>query len=69
MIFSLIGRFFKSAWINDHLIGLQNGDEEMLEAWTIMTSIAAKTKKLKVGHTVLCNNFRNPALIKYFKPA
>jgi len=54
---------FKSAWINDHLIGLQKGDEEMLEAWTIMTAIAAKTKKLKVGHTVLCNNFRNPALL------
>lgn len=54
---------FDSVHVNDHLIGF---DPEMkrpyLEATVLMSAIAAETQKVKVGHVVLANSFRNPAL-------
>jgi alkanesulfonate monooxygenase SsuD/methylene tetrahydromethanopterin reductase-like flavin-dependent oxidoreductase (luciferase family) len=36
---------------------------DYLESWTLMTSIAAVTSRLRVGGLVLCNSFRNPAFL------
>ena len=57
---------FESAHVNDHLIGFnekQEKKEPYLEAMLLMTALAVETKKIKLGHTVLCNSFRNPALL------
>ncbi|MBE3559403.1 MAG: LLM class flavin-dependent oxidoreductase [Ktedonobacteraceae bacterium] len=51
---------FDSAWFIDHL---QYGDQPLLEAWTIVTYWAALYPQLKFGHVVLCQSFRNPALL------
>ena len=57
---------FESAHVNDHLIGFdeQKGKKEpYLEALMLMGALAVETKKIKLGHIVLCNSFRNPAYL------
>lgn len=56
----LVAGHFDSAWFIDHL---QDGDADMLEAFTTLTYMAALHPRLKFGHTVLCQSFRNPALL------
>jgi alkanesulfonate monooxygenase SsuD/methylene tetrahydromethanopterin reductase-like flavin-dependent oxidoreductase (luciferase family) len=51
---------FDSAWMVDHL---QFGDQDMLEGFTTLAYMAALHPRLKFGHTVLCQSFRNPALL------
>ncbi|MFQ5977394.1 MAG: LLM class flavin-dependent oxidoreductase [Candidatus Heimdallarchaeota archaeon] len=54
---------FNSLWVNDHLIGFDEEHKDpYLEAWTLITTLALKTR-LRVGHTVLCNSFRAPSLL------
>jgi alkanesulfonate monooxygenase SsuD/methylene tetrahydromethanopterin reductase-like flavin-dependent oxidoreductase (luciferase family) len=48
---------FDSAWFIDHLEGL------VLEGWTALTYLAALHPELRWGHTVICQSFRNPALL------
>lgn len=50
---------FDSAWIIDHL---QFDDDDVLEGFTTLSYMAARYPQLKVGHTVLCQSFRNPTL-------
>lgn len=56
----LIHGHFDSAWFIDHL---QSGDADMLEGFTALSYVAALHPQLKFGHTVLCQSFRNPALL------
>jgi alkanesulfonate monooxygenase SsuD/methylene tetrahydromethanopterin reductase-like flavin-dependent oxidoreductase (luciferase family) len=51
---------FDSAWIVDHL---QSGEAALLEGFTTLTYMAALHPHLTFGHTVLCQSFRNPALL------
>jgi alkanesulfonate monooxygenase SsuD/methylene tetrahydromethanopterin reductase-like flavin-dependent oxidoreductase (luciferase family) len=51
---------FDSAWYIDHL---QFGDQDLLEGFTALSYVAALHPGLKFGHTVLCQSFRNPALL------
>src|SRR5258706_14120226 len=57
---NLISGIFGSAWIIAHL---QDGDSDMLESFTTLSYMAALHPQLKFGHTVLCQSFRNPALL------
>ncbi len=57
---SLVEGHFDSAWTIDHL---QFGDAGVLEGFTTLTYMAALHPKLTFGHTVLCQSFRNPALV------
>jgi alkanesulfonate monooxygenase SsuD/methylene tetrahydromethanopterin reductase-like flavin-dependent oxidoreductase (luciferase family) len=57
---SLISGHFDSAWIIDHL---QFGNQDVLEGFTTLSYMAARHPQLKFGHTVLCQSFRNPALL------
>ncbi|MHA1815082.1 MAG: LLM class flavin-dependent oxidoreductase, partial [Candidatus Heimdallarchaeaceae archaeon] len=57
---------FESAHVNDHLIGFdekQEKKEPYLEALMLMSALATETEKIKLGHIVLCNSFRNPAYL------
>jgi alkanesulfonate monooxygenase SsuD/methylene tetrahydromethanopterin reductase-like flavin-dependent oxidoreductase (luciferase family) len=56
----LIAGHFDSAWFIDHL---QDGNIDMLEGFTALTYLSALHPRLKFGHTVLCQSFRNPALL------
>lgn len=57
---SLVSGHFDSAWIVDHLMP---DDTDQLEGFTALTYMAALHPQLKFGHTVLCQSFRNPALL------
>lgn len=57
---SLVAGHFDAAWIIDHL---QFGTDDVLEGFTALTYLAAQHPQLKFGHTVLCQSFRNPALL------
>ncbi|HEU5086770.1 MAG TPA: LLM class flavin-dependent oxidoreductase [Roseiflexaceae bacterium] len=57
---TLISGHFDSAWFIDHL---QFGDADVLEGFTALSYMAALHPQLKFGHTVLCQSFRNPALL------
>ena len=57
---NLVTGHFHSAWIVDHL---QFGDADVLEGFTALTYMAALHPRLTFGHTVLCQSFRNPALV------
>lgn len=52
-----------SLWFYDHLYSPGQPDRPSLEAWTLASWVLAHTKRLGVGHLVLCNSFRHPALL------
>ncbi|CAB4833233.1 MAG: LLM class flavin-dependent oxidoreductase [Actinobacteria bacterium] len=54
---------FDSMWFYDHLYSPGIPAMSSLEGWTLATAILAQTERLRVGHLVLCNNFRHPALL------
>src|SRR4029079_14320334 len=51
---------FTTLWVSDHL---QFGDAPSLEGWTRLTYLAALFPRFQVGHLVLSQGFRNPALL------
>lgn len=53
---------FDSAWIFDHFIHPRGGPGGCHEAWTTLSALAASTRRLQVGHLVLGNTHRHPAL-------
>lgn len=53
-----ISGHFDSVWLPDHL---QFGAHPLFEGWTMLTYLAALHPKLRYGHLVLCQLFRNPA--------
>jgi alkanesulfonate monooxygenase SsuD/methylene tetrahydromethanopterin reductase-like flavin-dependent oxidoreductase (luciferase family) len=52
-----------SLWLYDHLYGPGRPDIPSLEAWTLATALLSRTRRLRVGHMVLCNQFRHPAVL------
>ena len=52
-----------SFWIYDHLYTPMVPDRSALEGWTLATALLARTATLRVGHLVLNNNLRHPALL------
>ena len=47
----------------DHLEAPGTPDESISEAMGIATWVAARTQRLRVGHLVLCDAFRHPAVL------
>src|ERR1700687_4675959 len=54
---------YHSFWLVDHFWTLGMPDLDLLEAVTMMSAIAARTERVRIGTLVLCNSFRNPALL------
>ncbi len=53
-----------SIWVADHLLNPIKGPSSgSLEAWTLLTALAAKTKSVELFHTTLCQGFRYPAVL------
>ena len=52
-----------SLWLYDHLYGPGMPDYPSMEAWTLATALLARTERLRVGHMVLCNQFRHPVTL------
>lgn len=51
---------FDSIWLPDHL---QSNVDGVMEGWTLLSYCLARYPEHLVGHQVLCNEFRNPALL------
>lgn len=53
---------FDSLWLGDHL--LVPGDETVgpWEAWSLISALAAATRRVQIGPLVAATSFRNPAL-------
>ena len=54
---------FHSLWLMDHLAAPAAEESDCLEAWTLATALAARSEPIRIGHLVLCNSFRHPALL------
>ena len=56
---------FDSIWLYDHLLYRSPGQTTrgIWECWTILSALVESTQHVEVGTLVLCNQFRNPALV------
>lgn len=55
---------FEHAWVFDHLIAVgDDPSEPCLEGWTLLSALAAATRRLRIGVMVTSNTFRHPALL------
>jgi F420-dependent oxidoreductase-like protein len=52
-----------SIWAVDHLVGIPSEDEPIFEGWTEIAAVAATTRRVLLGHLVLCVSYRPPALL------
>ena len=52
-----------SLWLYDHLYGPGMPEYPSMEAWTLATALLSRTERLRVGHMVLCNQFRHPVTL------
>ena len=57
---------FHSGWLFDHLFELPRfgpSHKPCLESWTVLSALSSETKALRLGVTVLCVSYRNPAVL------
>jgi F420-dependent oxidoreductase-like protein len=54
---------YHSIWVTDHFWNRGVPDADVLECATTMSALGATTSKLRIGALVLCNSFRNPAML------
>lgn len=54
---------FESIWLFDHFHTTPRPSLEItFEAFTTLAALAAETRRVRLGHVVLCASYRNPAL-------
>ena len=52
------------AWLYDHLMPISGDlDGPTLEGWTLLSALAAQTRRLRLGVLVTSNRFRPPAML------
>lgn len=62
----LIKDRFDAAWVADHVVpwaAWQSWEVPTVECWTTLTFLAARYPELTWGPIVLCQSYRNPALL------
>jgi hypothetical protein len=53
---------FASAWLVDHFHTTPRPSQEVtFECWTTTAALACDTRRIRIGQTVTCNGYRNPA--------
>ena len=52
---------FESVWLFDHYTTVPKPKDELtFESFTSLAALAAVTKRVRLGHIVICTAFRNP---------
>jgi F420-dependent oxidoreductase-like protein len=54
---------YHSMWLVDHMWTRGMPDLDQHECMALMAGLSAKTDKLRIGTMVICNSYRNPALL------
>lgn len=54
---------FHSLWLFDHMWQPYLPEADCFDCAVMMSAIAARTERLRIGTLVMCNSFRNPALL------
>ena len=56
---------FDSLWLYDHLLYRPEGKPTVgiWECWTFLSALAEATQRVELGTLVVCNSFRNPAML------
>ncbi|MDQ2674590.1 MAG: LLM class flavin-dependent oxidoreductase [Chloroflexota bacterium] len=54
---------FAAGWMNDHLTDMSDAGGPSLEALTLLATLVHRVPGVWVGHAVLSNTFRHPALL------
>ena len=54
---------FESLWVFDHFHTVPRpSDEITFESFSVLAALAVATRRVRLGHMVICAGFRNPAL-------
>lgn len=54
---------FDSVWFMDHMAAPMAPQRDTLEGWTLVSALGQRTSTIRLGHLVLCDAFRHPALL------
>ena len=56
---------FDSIWLPDHFLYRHPGEPTcgLWETWTVLAALFEATQQVEIGTLVLCNSFRNPAML------
>ena len=54
---------FDTVWLMDHFTAPAAPEVDTLEGFTVASALAARTSTIRIGHLVLCDPFRHPALL------
>ena len=55
---------FESIWLYDHFQTVPRPTDELtFESFTALSALAALTKRVRLGHVVICTGYRNAALV------
>ncbi len=54
---------FESLWVFDHFHTVPKPTDEItFESFSVLSALAVITRRVRIGHMVVCTGFRNPAL-------
>src|SRR5450759_756282 len=53
----------ESLWVSDHLVQPERPSGPYFEGWSLLSALASRTERARIGVLVTSNTFRYPALV------